>query len=45
MWRRHQHKPAVQQLYQSKLLIAQALLAQFIAEHPQGRLPVTFDTW
>ena len=28
VWRRHQHEPAVQQLYQSKLLFAQQLLTQ-----------------
>lgn len=45
LWRRHQHKPAVQQLYQSKLLIAQEILRQFVAEHPGLRLPITFDNW
>jgi hypothetical protein len=45
LWRRHQHKPAVQQLYQSKLLIAQEILRQFVAEHPGLHLPITFDNW
>jgi DDE superfamily endonuclease len=45
LWRRHQNKPAVQQLYQSKLLLAQHMLTQFVAEHPEERLPVTFDNW
>lgn len=45
LWRRHQHKPAVQQLYQSKLLIAQQMLTQFFADHPELNFPVTFDNW
>ena len=45
LWRRHQHKPAVETLYRSKLIIAQDLLVQFFAAHPNLRLPVTFDIW
>ncbi len=45
LWRRHQHKPEVQQLYQSKLLLAQRLLTQFFTAHPEFKLPVTFDNW
>jgi hypothetical protein len=45
LWRRHQHKPAVQQRYQSKLIIGQQLLTRFDADHPAHRLPVTFDNW
>ena len=45
VWRRHQHKPAVQDLYQSKLLLGQALLAHFRLSHPDQDLPVTFDSW
>ncbi len=45
LWRRHQNKPAVQQLYQSKLLIAQQLLTQFFTDQPELHLPVTFDNW
>jgi hypothetical protein len=45
LWRRHQHKPEVQQLYQSKLLLAQQLLTQFFTAHPELKLPVTFDNW
>jgi hypothetical protein len=45
VWRRHQHEPAVQPLYQSKLLIAPQLLTQFVAAHPGLTLPVTFDNW
>ncbi len=45
VWRRHQHKPEVATLYESKLRIAQALLEQWVQAHPEERLPVTFDTW
>jgi hypothetical protein len=45
LWRRHQHKPAVQKLYQSKLLIGQELVSHFFSEHPGLKLPVTFDNW
>jgi DDE superfamily endonuclease len=43
LWRRHQHKPAVQQLYQSKWRIAQAIRRQFVAEHPGLHWPMTCD--
>jgi DDE superfamily endonuclease len=45
LWRRHQHKPEVQKLYQSKLLLAQQILSQFVEAYPQVKLPVTFDNW
>jgi len=45
LWRRHQQKPEVQQLYQSKLLLAQQLMRQFFTAHPECKLPVTFDHW
>jgi hypothetical protein len=45
LWRRHQHKPAVQQLYQSKLLLAQRLLTEFFTAHPELKLALTFDNW
>lgn len=45
LWRRHQHKPDVQKLYQSKLTLAQQILRQFVDNHPQSHLPVTFDNW
>jgi hypothetical protein len=32
-------------LYESKLLIARRQLAQFVAAHPELKLPVTFDNW
>jgi DDE superfamily endonuclease len=45
LWRRHQHKPDVGKLYQSKLLLAQQILSEFVNTHPQNKLPVTFDNW
>jgi len=45
LWRRHQHKPAVQTLYQSKLLLAQQMLSECFAPGPQAQFPVTFDNW
>ena len=45
VWRRHQHKPEVAALYQSKLIIAEQLLQDWVQVHPQLRLPVTFDNW
>lgn len=45
LWRRHQHKPEVAKLYQSKLILAQQILSDFYATHPQDKLPVTFDNW
>jgi DDE superfamily endonuclease len=45
LWRRHQHKPEVGKLYQSKLILAQQLISEFVAGHPGVHLPVTFDNW
>jgi len=45
VWRRHQDKPEVAALYQSKLMIARNLLRQWVDEHPDLKLPVTFDHW
>jgi hypothetical protein len=45
LWRRHQHKPEVQKLYQSKLLLGQQLITQFVQEYSHLKLPVTFDNW
>ena len=45
LWRRHQHKPEVAELYQSKLLLAQQILSEFFSARPQNKLPVTFDNW
>jgi hypothetical protein len=45
LWRRHQHKPDVHKLYQSKLTLAQQILSHFVDKHPHAHLPVTFDNW
>lgn len=45
VWRRHQKKPAVAALYDSKLRIAERLLTHWVAAHPTLSLPVTFDSW
>ena len=45
VWRRHQDKPEVAALYQSKLMIARSLLREWVKEHPHLKLPVTFDNW
>jgi hypothetical protein len=45
LWRRHQHKPGVQQIYQSKLLLAEHMLTKFFSDSPDQHWPVTFDNW
>jgi DDE superfamily endonuclease len=45
IWRRHQDRPEVAALYQSKLLMAEQLLQDWVQSHPSHRLPVTFDNW
>jgi len=46
VWQRRQKQSAeIQALYDSKLLIAQALLQRWVSEHPDLRLPVAFDNW
>ncbi len=45
VWRRNQHRPEVAALYQSKLIIAEQLLRQWLTAHPELKLPVTFDNW
>jgi hypothetical protein len=45
VWRRKQDRSEVAALYQSKLLIARQLLRGWVDEHPESRLPVTFDNW
>jgi hypothetical protein len=45
VWRRHQKKPEVAALYDSKLRIAERLLAQWVQAHPDLKLPVAFDSW
>jgi hypothetical protein len=45
VWSRHQGKPGVAALYQSKLLLARQLLNRFVTDYPDLQLPVTFDNW
>lgn len=45
VWRRHQNKPEVVALYDSKLRIAERLLQQWVELYPDLKLPVTFDSW
>lgn len=45
VWRRHQEQPVVAALYDSKLRIGERLLRQWVATHPEWKLPVAFDSW
>lgn len=45
VWSRHQAKAEVAALYESKLFIAKRKIGQFVADHPELKLPVTFDSW
>jgi hypothetical protein len=45
VWRRHLNQAEVADLYESKLRIAQQLLQQWVENHPDVTLPVTFDNW
>lgn len=46
VWQRRQKEyPEIRELYESKLIIAQNLLQEWVNEHPGQKLPVTFDTW
>ncbi len=46
VWRRRQKRhPELRELYDSKLIIAQKLLEQWVTTHPDPKLPVTFDNW
>jgi DDE superfamily endonuclease len=46
VWQRRQkNHPEIRELYDSKLIIAQQLLQQWVATHPAEKLPVTFDNW
>jgi DDE superfamily endonuclease len=45
VWRRHQGQPTVAALYDSKLRIGERLLRQWVAAHPEWKLPVAFDSW
>jgi hypothetical protein len=45
VWRRHSSQPEVATLYDSKLRLAEQLLAEWVRTHPDQKLPVTFDSW
>ena len=46
VWQRRQKQhPEIAELYDSKLTMAQDLLQQWVTQHPELSLPVTFDTW
>lgn len=46
VWRRRQKShPVLQELYDSKLIMVQNLLQQWVQAHPDERHPVTFDNW
>jgi hypothetical protein len=46
VWRRRQKSHAeLQELYDSKLIIVEKLLGQWVATHPGEERPVTFDNW
>jgi hypothetical protein len=46
VWQRRQKShPKLRELYDSKLIIAQQLLEQWVAKHSDQQLPVTFDNW
>jgi hypothetical protein len=46
VWQRRQKAhPEIRELYDSKLSLAQKLLAQWLATHPDEQRPVTFDNW
>lgn len=46
VWQRRQKsRPELQELYDSKLIMAQKLLQRWVTAHPDMKLPVTFDNW
>ena len=46
VWQRRQkQQPELHNLYDSKLIMAQTLLQQWVKAHPDCQLPVTFDNW
>jgi len=46
VWQRRQKKHAeLRGLYDSKLILVEKMLTQWVAEHPKAHLPVTFDSW
>jgi len=46
VWVRQQKKhKELRELYDTKLAMAEKMLAVFVKEHPDFHLPVTFDSW
>ncbi|HEY5572600.1 MAG TPA: transposase, partial [Anaerolineales bacterium] len=46
VWQRRQKKhEELRGLYDSKLILVEKMLTQWVAEHPKAHLPVTFDNW
>jgi len=46
VWQRRQKShPEIRQLYDSKLIMAQKLLQQWVETQPDQKWPVTFDNW
>ncbi len=46
VWQRRQKQhPELRDLYDSKLIIVQKLLQEWVTTHPDVNLPVTFDNW
>jgi hypothetical protein len=46
VWQRRQKAhPEIRDLYDSKLILVQKLLAQWVTAHPGEQRPVTFDNW
>jgi hypothetical protein len=46
VWQRQQKKhKELRELYDNKLILAEKMLTEWVAEHPQAHLPVTFDNW
>jgi hypothetical protein len=46
VWQRQQKKHSeLRELYDTKLSLAEKLLTQWVRDHPEAHLPVTFDSW
>jgi hypothetical protein len=46
VWQRQQKKhKELRELYDNKLILVEKMLTEWVAEHPEAHLPVTFDNW
>ena len=46
VWQRRQKKhEELRELYDTKLIMVEKMLTQWVTEHPEAHLPVTFDNW